>query len=79
MLQNARAAAFTVSELLRKNQPYTHRLGLSKVQQSYCYTQLCNYKEEFVFKLISDQLNILEGLNLSFTRPLNASYLEMDG
>ena len=32
---------------------------LSKVQQSDCYTQLCNYREEFLFKPISNQLNIL--------------------
>ena len=51
---------------------------LSKVQQSYCYTQLCNYREEFVFKPISSQFNIVADCNLSFTRSLNASYLEMD-
>ena len=29
---------------------------LSKVQQNFCYSQLCNYKEEFfLFKLISNQ------------------------
>ena len=44
-----------------------------------CYTQLCNYREEFVFKPISNQLNILADSNLSFTRSLNVSYLEMDG
>ena len=32
---------------------------LTKVQQSYCYTQLCNYREEFLIKPISNQLNIL--------------------
>ena len=52
---------------------------LSKVQQSYCYTQLCDYREEFEFKSISNQLNILVSCNLNFTRSLNASYLEMDG
>ena len=52
---------------------------LSKVQQSYSYTQLCNYREEFVFKPISNQLNILVGCNLSFTGPSNASYFEMVG
>ena len=41
---------------------------LTKVQQS-----------TFVFKPISNQLNIVVGCNLSFTRSLNASYLEMDG
>ena len=45
---------------------------------SYCYTQLCNYREQFVFKPISSQFNIV-GCNLSFTRSLNASYPEMDG
>ena len=43
---------------------------LSKAQQSHCYTQLCNYREEFVFKPISNQLSILVGCNLSFTRLL---------
>ena len=51
---------------------------LSKVQQSDCYSQLCNYREGFVLKPISNQLNILEGCNLSFTRFLNISYLETD-
>ena len=49
----------------------------SKVQQSYCYTQLCNYREEFLFKYFGNQLNIL--CNLSFARSLSASYFEMDG
>ena len=26
---------------------------LNKVQQSDCYTQLCNYREEFVFKTLN--------------------------
>ena len=52
---------------------------LSKVQQSYCYTQLCNYREQFVFKPISSQFNIVVGCNLSFNRSLNACYVEMDG
>ena len=52
---------------------------LSKVQQNFCYSQLCNYKEEFfLFKPISNQLNILVGCNLSFSRSLNAFYLELD-
>ena len=46
---------------------------LSKLQQSYCYTQLYNYREEFVFKPISNQLSILVGCNLSFPRSLNVS------
>ena len=49
---------------------------LNKVQQSYCFTHLCNYREGFP---ISNQLNILVGCNLSFTRSLNASYLKMGG
>ena len=53
-------------------------MSLSKVQKSYCYTQLCNYREEFVFKPISNQLNILVGCNLSFTRSLKAFCLKMD-
>ena len=52
---------------------------LSKVQHNYCYTQLSNYREEFVFKSISNQLNVFLGSTLSFTRSLNASYPEMDG
>ena len=51
----------------------------SKVQQSCCYTQLFNYREEFVFKDISNQLIILVCYNLSFKKSLKASYLEMDG
>ena len=52
---------------------------LSKVQKSDCYIQLCNYREDFAFKPISNQLNIPGGCSLSFTRSLNVSYLEMDG
>ena len=40
---------------------------------------MCNYREEFVFKPISSEFNIVVSYNLSFTRSLNASYLEMDG
>ena len=54
-------------------------MALSKVQQSYCYTQLCNYRKEYVFKPISNQLNIPVGCNVSFTSFLNASYLVMEG
>ena len=52
---------------------------LSKVQQSDCYIQLCNYREHVALKPISNQLNIPGACNLSFTRSLNVSYLEMDG
>ena len=52
---------------------------LNKIQQSYCYIQLCNYRKVFVFEPISNQLDILVGWNLSFARCLNPSYLEMDG
>ena len=52
---------------------------LSKVQQSSCYTQLCNYREGFVFMSISSQFSIILGCNLSLTWSLNASYVEMDG
>ena len=31
-----------------------YNMFLSKVQQSYCYTQLCNYRDEIVFKPISN-------------------------
>ena len=51
---------------------YVYNIFSSKVQQSYCYTQMCNYREEFGFN-ISNQLNILVGYNLSFTRSLNSS------
>ena len=51
---------------------------LSKIQQSYCYTRLCNYREAFVFKPISNQLNILVGCSLSFIRYINASNLNMN-
>ena len=36
-------------------------------------------KYVFIFKPISNQLNILVGCNLSFTKSLNACYFEMDG
>ena len=52
---------------------------LSKVQQSYCYSQLCSYREEFKFKPTSSQFNIFVGCNLNFTKSLNVSYLKMDG
>ena len=52
---------------------------LSKNKQSYCYTQLGNYKEEYVFKRIRNPLDFLMGCNLSFTRSLNTSYLKIDG
>ena len=32
---------------------------LRKVQQSYCYTKLCNYREEFLSKPIISQFNIV--------------------
>ena len=51
---------------------------LSKVQQSYCYTQLWNYKQEFVFKPVSTQFNIAVDCNLNFTESLIAFYLKMD-
>ena len=37
---------------------------LRKVQQSYCYTKLCNYREGFVLKPISNIPNILACCNL---------------
>ena len=36
---------------------------LSKVQQSYCYTQLCNYREKFVYKPISSEVNKISCCN----------------
>ena len=52
---------------------------LSKIQQSYCYTQMCNYRKVFVYEPVNNQFQIFVGCNLSFIRSLNASYLEMDG
>ena len=49
---------------------------ISKVQQSYCFTHLCNYREAFIF---NNQLNILVAFNISLTRSLNVSYLKMGG
>ena len=57
---------------------FIYKMFSSKVQQSYCYTQLRDYREKFVFKPINSQFNIV-GCNLSFTRFLNGSYLEVDG
>ena len=56
-----------------------YNMFLSKIQQSYWYSQLCNYRKTFVFKPISNQLNILLDCNLSFTESLDASSLKMDG
>ena len=52
---------------------------LRKIQQSYCYNKLCNYKEDFVLKPISNISNTFVCCNLSFTRSLNVSYFQMDG
>ena len=46
---------------------------LSKIQQSCCYSQMCNYGIAIAFKPIRKQLNIVVACNLSFTRSLNAS------
>ena len=46
---------------------------LSKIQQKYLYTQMCIQRKAFVFKPISNQLNILVGCNLSLTKSLNTS------
>ena len=51
----------------------------NKNQQDYCYTNLCNYREEFVLKPISNISNILVCYNLSLTRSLNVSYFQTDG
>ena len=40
---------------------------------------MCICRKTFVFKPISDQLNVLLGYNLSFCKSLNISYFEMDG
>ena len=49
-----------------------------QIKYSRVTVTLCNYREEFVFKSINNQLSILADCNLSFTRSLNASYLQMD-
>ena len=38
-----------------------------------------DFRKAFVFKPVRNQLSMLVCCNLSFIRPLNASYLEMDG
>ena len=50
---------------------------LTKVQLSYCYTKLCNYREEFVFKPIIKHTKYSCVLQLSFTRSLNDFYFQM--
>ena len=40
---------------------------------------MCIYSKAFVFKPISNKLNIFVGCNLSFKKYLNTSYFEMDG
>ena len=52
---------------------------LRKIQQSYCHTKLCNYRENFVLKPISNISNIIVCCNLNFTRSLIVSYFQMDG
>ena len=52
-------------------------MSLSRIQQSYCYTQLCNYRKAFLFEPISKQLQIFVDCNLSFTSSSNTSCLEM--
>ena len=47
-----------------------------EVQQRYSYTKLCNYREEFVLKPISNISNILVCCKL---RALIVSYIQMDG
>ena len=37
------------------------------------------YSKSFLVKHISKQLNIFVGYNLTFTKSLNTSYLEMEG
>ena len=57
----------------------TCNMFLRKTQQSYCYTRLYDYWEEFVLKPISNILNILVCCNLSLTRSLNVCYFLMNG
>ena len=53
---------------------------LTKVQQSYCYTKLCNYREEFVLKPISNIYTKCSCvLQVSFARSLNFFSFQMDG
>ena len=49
-----------------------------EVQQRYSYTKLCNYREEFVLKPISNISNTPVCCKLSFTWSLNVSYFQMD-
>ena len=39
---------------------------------------MCIYRKAFVFKPVSNQLHILVGCNLSFTKSLNTSHIEME-
>ena len=47
---------------------YAYNMCLGKIRRSYCYTKLCNYREEVALKPISNISNILVCCNLSFTR-----------
>ena len=49
---------------------------LGKVQWYYWHIQMFIYRKIFVFKPISNQLNIL--VALSFTKSLNTSYSKVD-
>ena len=40
---------------------------------------MCIHGKAFIFKPISNQLNILVGYKLSFTKSLNAPCFQMDG
>ena len=51
---------------------------LSKVQQSYCYIQLCNYREVIVFKPISNQFKYSCGLQFKFRKVLKC-FLPLNG
>ena len=39
---------------------------LSKIQQSYCYIQLCKYRKAFVFESVSNELQFFLELQFKF-------------
>ena len=50
---------------------------LTKVQQSYCYTNLCNYRDEFVLKPISN-IQIFLCVAIKFHQVLKCFFKWMD-
>ena len=56
---------------------YNSNIKYNRVTNTLKY--ICIYRKAFVFTPTSNQLNVLVGCNLSFTKSLNTSYFEMDG